>query len=587
MAGTPPSSSRTTSPLAWKSIDQTLSPPDPLTFDAQSLGKLRHELRTPINQVIGYCELLLEDPNTADIYERDLQRIKTAGWQLLTALNTYLGDQALAARSFDTYKVQQDLRTPVDHIIGYSELLMEQAESQDCPEILQDLRRIHKAAGHWLQRMEAALLALADSREPQGVAAIQRDNSGLGQLEPTRNSTENTAKAAPGCGEHILIAEDDPLNLDILRRRVERFGYRVTTTGDGGSAWLELQKGTYDLVLLDMMMPIMDGFELLRHLRNDPRLSLVPVLMISGGDQEHSIARCIEAGADDYLMKPVNPIFLRARIGACLERKRLRDLEQRTHAALLESQSHLAEELAEASRYVSCLLPKPLSHPDVTACWHFQSCSQIGGDGFGYRWIDKDHWTFFLFDVCGHGVGAAMLSISILNVLRTLSLPDTDFKSPQSVLQGLNLAFPMEAHNEQYFTCWYGVYSPSTRQLRFGSAGHPPALCIEGDTCTLLRTQGPPIGAIDDARFREESRILTPSCRLIVISDGVYELEKEDGTTATIEEFSSWYVSQGGETHPMAAWEWAQKTCVREKLDDDFSIMGIHFRQTLGVGNVQ
>ena len=587
MAGTPPSSSRTTSPSAWKSIDQTLSPPDPLTFDAQSLGKLRHELRTPINQVIGYCELLLEDPNTADIYERDLQRIKTAGWQLLTALNTYLGDQALAARSFDTYKVQQDLRTPVDHIIGYSELLMEQAESQDCPEILQDLRRIHKAAGHWLQRMEAALLALADSREPQGVAAIQRDNGGLGQLEPTRNSTENTAKAAPGCGEHILIAEDDPLNLDILRRRVERFGYRVTTTGDGGSAWLELQKGTYDLVLLDMMMPIMDGFELLRHLRNDPRLSLVPVLMISGGDQEHSIARCIEAGADDYLMKPVNPIFLRARIGACLERKRLRDLEQRTHAALLESQSHLAEELAEASRYVSCLLPKPLSHPDVTACWHFQSCSQIGGDGFGYRWIDKDHWTFFLFDVCGHGVGAAMLSISILNVLRTLSLPDTDFKSPQSVLQGLNLAFPMEAHNEQYFTCWYGVYSPSTRQLRFGSAGHPPALCIEGDTCTLLRTQGPPIGAIDDARFREESRILTPSCRLIVISDGVYELEKEDGTTATIEEFSSWYVSQGGETHPMAAWEWAQKTCVREKLDDDFSIMGIHFRQTLGVANVQ
>ena len=587
MAGTPPSSSRTTSPLAWKSIDQTLSPPDPLTFDAQSLGKLRHELRTPINQVIGYCELLLEDPNTADIYERDLQRIKTAGWQLLTALNTYLGDQALAARSFDTYKVQQDLRTPVDHIIGYSELLMEQAESQDCPEILQDLRRIHKAAGHWLQRMEAALLALADSREPQGVAAIQRDNSGLGQLEPTRTSTETTVKAAPGCGEHILIAEDDPLNLDILRRRVERFGYRVTTTGDGGSAWLELQKGTYDLVLLDMMMPIMDGFELLRHLRNDPRLSLVPVLMISGGDQEHSIARCIEAGADDYLMKPVNPIFLRARIGACLERKRLRDLEQRTHAALLESQSHLAEELAEASRYVSCLLPKPLSHPDVTACWHFQSCSQIGGDGFGYRWIDKDHWTFFLFDVCGHGVGAAMLSISILNVLRTLSLPDTDFKSPQSVLQGLNLAFPMEAHNEQYFTCWYGVYSPSTRQLRFGSAGHPPALCIEGDTCTLLRTQGPPIGAIDDARFREESRILTPSCRLIVISDGVYELEKEDGTTATIEEFSSWYVSQGGETHPMAAWEWAQKTCVREKLDDDFSIMGIHFRQTLGVANVQ
>ena len=557
-----------------------------MTFDAQSLGKLRHDLRTPINQVIGYCELLLEDPSNTDIYARDLERIKSAGWQLLTALNTYLGDQALAARSFDAFKVQQDLRTPVDHIIGYSELLMEQAESQDCPEILLDLRRIHEAAGNWLQRMEAALLALADSREPQGVAAIEGINGGLGRREPTRSTNEDPAKAAPGRGEHILIAEDDPLNLDILRRRVERFGYRVTTTGDGGAAWSELQKGAYDLVLLDMMMPLMDGFELLLHLRKDPRLSLIPVLMISGGDQENSIARCIEAGADDYLMKPVNPIFLRARIGACLERKRLRDLEQRTHAALLESQAHLAEELAEASRYVSCLLPKPLSHPDVAAGWHFQSCSQIGGDGFGYRWIDEDHWAFFLFDVCGHGVGAAMLSISILNVLRTLSLPETDFKSPQSVLTGLNVAFPMEAHNEQYFTCWYGVYSPSTGQLRFGSAGHPPALCIEGDTCTPLRTQGPPIGAMDDARFREESRVLTRPCRLIVISDGVYELEKSDGTTATIADFSSWYIRSGEESDPLAAWEWAKKTCVREKLDDDFSIMDIRFMQTLGIGNV-
>jgi hypothetical protein len=82
---------------------------------------------------------------------------------------------------------------------------------------------------------------------------------------------------------------------------------------------------------------------------------------------------------------------------------------------------------------------------------------------------------------------------------------------------------------------------------------------------------------MDDAKFCEDSRILAPSCRLIVISDGVYELEKKDGTTATIEEFSSWYVSQGDETHPTAAWEWAKKTCVRDKLDVDFSIMGIRF----------
>ena len=548
-----------------------------MLFDAQSLGKLRHDLRTPINQVIGYCELLLEDATITGEYAPDLERIKSAGWQLLSALNTYLGEQGLAARSFDTFKLQEDLRTPVDHIIGYTELLMELAESQNLPETLQDLRRIHDAAAHWLQRMESVLLALADAKGLPGAAAPQLTSGALSHQEIPQTSAEPATKFPKGAGEHILIAEDDPSNLDILRRRIERYGYKATTTGDGASAWFELQNGNFDLVLLDMMMPAMDGFEVLKHLRSDPRLSLIPVLMISGVDQENSIARCIEAGADDYLMKPVNPVFLRARIGACLERKRLRDSEQRTHAALVESQSHLAEELAEASRYVSCLLPQPLSHPCVTARWHFQSCSQLGGDGFGYRWIDKDHWAFFLFDVCGHGVGAAMLSISILNVLRTLSLPETDFKSPQSVLKGLNVAFPMEAHNEQYFTCWYGVYSPSNRELRFGSAGHPPALCIEGSAWTPLRTQGPPIGCMDSAQYREDTRLLPPSCRLVVISDGVYELEKQDGTTATMEEFSTWYTNQGPDCDPAAAWEWARKTCVREKLDDDFSIMELRF----------
>ena len=548
-----------------------------MNIDSKSLGKLRHDLRTPINQVIGYCELLLEDTSIDTGYTRDLERIKFAGWQLLTALNTYLGDQSLSNRSLDTSKLQQDLRTPVDHIIGYSELLMEQAQSQERTDILQDLQRIHGAAANWLQRMEAALLALSDSRRLPGPEAMSSNPENSRNIETQRPANSTEPQIAAGLGEHILIAEDDPLNLDILRRRVERFGYKVTTVGDGHSAWLELQKGGYDLVLLDMIMPIMDGFELLQHLRTDQQLKLIPVLMISGVDQESSIVRCIEAGADDYLMKPVNPVFLRARICACLERKRLRDLEQQTHAALLESQSLLAEELAEASRYVSCLLPSPLNHAHVVVSWHFQSCSQIGGDGFGYRWIDSDHWAFFLFDVCGHGVGAAMLSISILNVLRTLSLPDTDFKSPKSVLTGLNTAFPMESHNEQYFTCWYGVYSPSTRLLRFGSAGHPPALCIEDNTSTPLRTQAPPIGCMDSAKFQEASRILSNSCKLIVISDGVYELERKDGTTATVEDFSSWYIAQQDLGNPSTAWEWAKRTSVREKLDDDFSIMQIIF----------
>src|SRR5208283_581139 len=130
--------------------------------------------------------------------------------------------------------------------------------------------------------------------------------------------------------------------------------------------------------------------------------------------------------------------------------KRLHDQEQQTYRALVESQKHLAAELAEAAAYVKSLLPAPL-HGEVTTDWGFIPCSELGGDAFGYRWVDSDHFAIYLLDVCSHGVGAALLSISVMNVLRSQNLPGVDFRNPGEVLTALNRAFAMESQNNLYF----------------------------------------------------------------------------------------------------------------------------------------
>ena len=541
------------------------------------LGKLRHDLRTPINQIVGYCELLIEDPDLPGGYKNDLETVKTGGWQLLATLNNYLSDQNFARRAFNIAQLQQDLRTPVDQIIGFTEILMEMAQENNRAETLSDLVKIHQAATLWLQMMEINLLPWITEKNLDKTAI--RPNQGQSIAPEPCISTQGSVltDGRSGQGERILIADDDSLNRDILVRRVQRYGYLVETACDGLDAWEKLQTTAFDLVLLDLIMPKMEGYEVLRLMRSEKRFSLIPVLMISGMDQDSSIVRCIEAGADDYLTKPVNPVFLKARIATCLEKKRLRDQEQRIHAALVESQQQLADELREAGRYVACLLPAPINNHGIHVDWHYQSCSQLGGDGFGYRWIDKDHWCFFLFDVCGHGVGAALLSISVLNVMRTLSLPSADFRSPKSVLDALNTAFPMESNNEQYFTIWYGVFTPKDRRLTYGSAGHPAVLSIQEGKVLQLRTKAPPIGCIENARFQEEICVLEPASHLILLSDGVYELERSNGSTATLDDFAEWALGERDLLTVRSAWEWAQRISIRPKLDDDFSILDLRF----------
>ncbi len=540
------------------------------------LSRIRHELRTPINHILGYCEMLLEETGLPGEFRADLDRIHAGGRQLLRLMTRYFDDGQFADPREDLQRLYHDLRTPVNHIVGYSQLLQELAVEMKETRYVADLERIHRAAGTWLALTEVYLLPVVGT-VTEGVGTPMR----MEAASPVPTLTARNENLVPDRGR-ILVTDDDAGNRDMLIRRLRRHGYEVGAAESGMQALQLLRNGTFDLLLLDLLMPEMDGHQVLAELKRDPALCDLPVIMLSALDQETEIARCIEMGADDYLTKPFNPVFLRARIGACLEKKRLRDRERQTHRALVASQDRVLAELAEAGAYVQSILPPPLCEGPVRADWCFKPSAQLGGDAFGYHWLDEYRFAFYLLDVSGHGVAAALLSVSALNLLRSGPLWRGGDCSPADVLSALNEVFPMERHNQQYFTAWVGVYDLGARRLEYASAGHPPALLVTGGCpgeFTPLRTSAPPVGAFPDAAFTCRAVDVPCGAELFVLSDGVYEIPLPDGRTGTLDDLISVLRTgrcRGADTLA-AGLAWARSRAPQGVLDDDFSLLRIRF----------
>lgn len=209
-------------------------------------------------------------------------------------------------------------------------------------------------------------------------------------------------------------------------------------------------------------------------------------------------------------------------------------------ACVADGPPRLAAELAKAVRYVRALLPEPQSGP-ITTEWLFRPSAELGGDAFGYHWLDDDHFALYLFDVCGHGIGAALHSVSVLNVLRAQALPDTDFHEPGAVLAALNEAFQMKRYDNMYFTIWYGVFNRRTRMLTYATGGHPPALLVTNTADTpcieRLRTRGLLIGGVRGVAYPSSTQYLPVGSTLYLFSDGVYEVRQTDETMMDLDDF--------------------------------------------------
>ena len=263
-----------------------------------------------------------------------------------------------------------------------------------------------------------------------------------------------------------------------------------------------------------------------------------------------------------------------SQIGQFIKRKQAEEELQRQNEIL-------QAELNQAAEYVRSLLPRPLKKR-VTTEAQFVPSLQLGGDAFDYYWLDADHLAVYLLDVAGHGVRSALLSISVLNILRSQSLPSTNFSQPSAVLSALNRVFQMNEDGDDYFTIWYGVYNPVKRELVYACAGHPPAILLsEASISTPVKQLGSlsiPIGMLPEADFDDDSCEIQPGSILYLFSDGVYELLQPDGSiwglNAFIDLLTDYNKSKSGNLEQVL--HHIQRLNGNKVLDDDFSLLQIN-----------
>ena len=307
------------------------------------------------------------------------------------------------------------------------------------------------------------------------------------------------------------------------------------------------------------------------------------MIVLSTKEEPTTKAKAFAVGANDYLVKLPDRIELLARIR--YHSKGYINLLERNEAyrALAESQQRLADEIDSAAKYVQSLLPAKIQDGPVRADWQFIPSTALSGDTFGYHWLDERHFAFYLIDVVGHGVAAALLSVSVLNAIRSQSLPGVDFHNPGQVVTALNQRFQMSQQSEKYFTGWYGVYDVQARRITYAGGGHPPVFLITADTAEgaelkMLESTGPMIGAIDGLEFDSESIDVGRYGRLFLYSDGVYEVHLPGGDTWTFAEFKTFMGQQGPEDAAMDRLRQHTLTLSeQDHWDDDFSIIELRF----------
>jgi sigma-B regulation protein RsbU (phosphoserine phosphatase) len=381
----------------------------------------------------------------------------------------------------------------------------------------------------------------------------------------------------------VLLVDDQPMIGEAVRRMLAgEADITYHYCSDPTAALSKAAEIHPTVILQDLVMPQMDGMTLVKQFRSDSRTREVPLIVLSTKEDPKIKADGFAFGANDYLVKLPDRIELIARIR--YHSKAYINLLQRNEAyeALRKSQAALAQELQEAAGYVRSILPKWLQG-EINTSWTFITSTSLGGDAFGYHWLDPDHFAIYLLDVCGHGVGAALLSISAINVLRSQSLPQTDFRNPSQVLTGLNDTFQMEKQNDMYFTIWYGVFRKSSRTLIYASGGHPPAVLLHGDpaapSAKLLRTPCLSIGSMPGTKFLTGQCEVPPNSKLFVFSDGTYELTRKEGGLLSFKEFVEFLAKPlpDGPQDLQRILLYAESVMGQPHFEDDFSIMRLDF----------
>jgi DNA-binding response OmpR family regulator len=332
-------------------MESEQQPSEEATFRGR-LSQIRHDLKTPVGHIMGYSEMIEEDiEDELPEVVHDLRSIQSSGERLLELINDNLGAAKQSVNDIDLDLTNQLMRQQLNHVGGYCEMVQEVAEETGHEEIAADLDRIHSASTTLAQMIENLLTV-------ESLGAVSTDTLIAAEIPDSNEPNSElaiTTQQYLGEGGELLIVDDDPANLDLLRRRLVRQGYEVTTAGGGQEALDLLKQQSFDLVILDMMMPGVNGMQVLRRLKSDPQRQAIPVIMISALDDTDRVVECISLGAEDYVFKPFNPVLLKARVGAALEKYRLREHQARKLSVFISSPGDVIPERRALKRILEKL----------------------------------------------------------------------------------------------------------------------------------------------------------------------------------------------------------------------------------------
>jgi adenylate cyclase len=306
-------------------------------FNRAVTAYLRQEVQAPAAAVSDFLDIIIEDARSLklDHVLADLERMRSASMQLTTFVKSVTsgGSWALGqGENFEGFqrRLRHDLRSPLNVIKGYSELLIEDMDADNNLPLREDLTKLRDSADQLLAQIDAIVTL---TRPEQRASDVGSRAQQVGFVEDVLRTVQplhaDSAAQEAVLSSRVLVVDDNASNRDVLARRLTREGHQVVTAANGASALELVATEEFDLVLLDLVMPKMNGFDVLRRLKATEHTSHVPVIVISALDELDTVVRCIESGAEDYLTKPFNPVLLRARINASLEKKRLRDREKK------------------------------------------------------------------------------------------------------------------------------------------------------------------------------------------------------------------------------------------------------------------
>ena len=360
---------------------------------------------------------------------------------------------------------------------------------------------------------------------------------------------------APGQAS-LLVVDDNEMNRDMLSRRLQGKGYDVAVAEDGNHALESIRDRRFDVVLLDVMMPGLNGLEVLTKLREAHSAADLPIIMVTSLKESEDIVEALRLGANDYVTKPLDFPVVLARVQTQVAMKRAaeqvkrleRSLAERnqelekTNSQLAKANGRMSHDLKAAARIQETFLPHKVPQvPGIAFAWIYRPCDELGGDGLNIIPFDGARIGLYILDVSGHGVASALLSVTMSRVLsppadpssilvRNRSASDQAEITPAAeVADRLNKLFPFDTVAEQFATLVYGVLDTATGDFHYVSAAHPgPVHLPAGGAPVILESQGFPIGMAQGA-YQERSVVLKPGDRLYLYSDGGTEAMDPDG----------------------------------------------------------